>query len=146
MSQHVIATKAYGEVPVQDKQVIHFPSGLYGFESITQYALLDSHTPPFFWLQSLADANLAFILINPYVVARDYVLDISGDDFHSIGNPDPDNLLVFAIVTIPSDQRDTSCNLQGPVIINREARIGRQSISLDTRWEIKHYFVSRREQ
>lgn len=145
MGRQMIATKAYGDVPVQDKQVIQFPSGLYGFETMTQYALLDSHTPPFYWLQSMDDANLAFILVNPYVVARDYVLDISEDDFHSIGNPDPDDLLVFSIVTIPPDQRDISCNLQGPVIINKETRVGRQSISLDTRWEIKHYLASRRE-
>ena len=143
MNQRTVVTKAYGEVPVLEKQIIEFPTGLYGFESLHSYALLDSHTPPFYWLQSVEDAELAFILINPYVVTREYVLDIPGEDLKLVGDPDPDDLLVFAIVTIPEDRRDISCNLQGPLIINRERRLGRQSISLDQRWKIKHYLLPR---
>lgn len=143
MTQRTIETKAYGAVPVQERQLIRFPNGLYGFESVHDYALLDSHTPPFYWLQSVDDADLAFILINPYVVVPDYLLDIPEEDLESIGQPDLDDLLVFAIVTIPEERRDISCNLQGPVIVNREQRLGRQSISLDQRWEIKHYLVPR---
>jgi len=75
-------------------------------------------------------------------VARDYVLDISEDDLADIGSPEPDNLLVFAIVTVPEDRSLISCNLQGPLIINRTTRIARQAISLDTRWSIKHYLLS----
>lgn len=145
MGQQLIATKAYGDVPVQEKQLIRFPDGLYGFESVQQYALLDSHTPPFYWLQSVDDKELAFVLVNPYIVAPHYVLDIPEDDLRSIGDPDLDDLLVFAIVTIPVDQRDISCNLQGPLIINREKRLGRQSISLDQQWEIKHYLARRED-
>ena len=143
MTQRTIVTKAYGSVSVDEKQLITFPAGLYGFETYHEYALLDSDTPPFYWLQSVDDGTLAFILINPYVVVPEYVLDIPEEDLLSIGSPEADNLLVFATVTIPDDRRDISCNLQGPVIINREKRLGRQSISLDQRWRIKHYLRPR---
>jgi flagellar assembly factor FliW len=139
----LIETKAYGSVPVEKRQLITFPGGLYGFESYHEFALLDSHTPPFYWLQSLDDRDVAFIMINPYVAVSDYVLDIAEDDLKTIGSPPPEALLVFAIVTIPEDHRDISCNLQGPVIVHREKRLGRQSISLDQRWKIKHYLLQR---
>ena len=31
-----------------------------------------------------------------------------------------------------------TANLQGPIIINKRSRIGRQSIVTDPRWRIKH--------
>lgn len=142
MATREIQSKAYGTISVQEQQVVHFSRGLFGFEDYHDYALLDSNTPPFYWLQSVQDPDLAFVLINPYVVARDYVLDIAEEDLEAIEAPDGDDLLVFAIVTIPRDRTQISCNLQGPVVINRRARLARQAISLDPRWEIKHFLTA----
>ncbi len=137
-----ITTKAYGEVEIQEQQVVQFPRGIFGFGHIHEYALLDSATPPFYWLQSTTDRDLAFVLINPYIVAEDYVLDIATEDLEAVGSPEPDDLLVFAIVTIPPERHKMSCNLQGPLIINRRNRIALQAISLDQRWRIKHYLFT----
>ncbi|MCG8478174.1 MAG: flagellar assembly protein FliW [Spirochaetales bacterium] len=137
-----IHTKAYGDVEIREQQIVQFPRGIFGFDHIHEYALLDSATPPFYWLQSTAEAKLAFVLINPYIVAEDYVLDIATEDLDAIGSPAPDDLLVFAIVTIPQERRNMSCNLQGPLIINRRTRIAGQAISLDQRWKIKHYLFA----
>jgi flagellar assembly factor FliW len=145
MASREINTKAYGTMTVQEQQIMQFPRGVFGFEDTHEYALLDATTPPFYWLQSTSAAELAFVLINPYIVARDYVLDIAEEDLEAIGHPDADDLLVFAIVTIPADRNRISCNLQGPVIINRRTRIARQAISLDPRWEVKHYFFGGEE-
>ncbi len=143
MKQRTIETKAYGVIPIEERQIVSFPLGLYGFEGHREFALLDSDTPPFYWLQSMESREVAFILVNPYVIVPEYVLDISEDDLDTIENPAPEDLLVFAIVTIPAERRDMSCNLQGPVIIHRDRRIGRQSISLDQRWPIKRYLLPR---
>tara|TARA_B100000614_G_C14400411_1_gene433466 strand:+ start:321 stop:764 length:444 start_codon:yes stop_codon:yes gene_type:complete len=141
MSTREITSKAYGTISIQEQQVVHFPRGVFGFERFHDYAILDSTTSPFYWLQSIENRDLAFVLINPYVVAPDYLLDIAEEDLEAIGAPEADDLLVFAIVTIPSDRTRISCNLQGPVIINRRTRLARQAISLDPRWEIKHYLT-----
>ncbi|TVR68942.1 MAG: flagellar assembly protein FliW [Spirochaetaceae bacterium] len=138
MTDVTIQSKPYGEVTVKEQQLLHFPVGLFGFERMQHYALLDSTAPPFFWLQSLDDPGLAFILVNPYLVVPDYVLDIDPHELTEIGEPAEDDLLVFAVVTIAHDENRVSCNLQGPVMINRKARLGRQAISLDARWSIRH--------
>ena len=143
MTDVTIQSKPYGEVTVQEQQLLHFPAGLFGFERMQHYALLDSTAPPFFWLQSLEEANLAFVLVNPYLVVPDYVLDISPQDLVEIGGPAEDDLLVFAVVTIAREEGRVSCNLQGPVIINRRDRLGRQAISLDSRWSIRHSLLEK---
>jgi flagellar assembly factor FliW len=140
----IIESKAHGEVTVQEQQLISFPVGLFGFEEIHEYALLDSTRPPLHWLQSLNNRDTAFIVVNPYVVVPDYVLDIDPEDVQEIGSPAPEDLIVFCIVTISEADRRVTCNLQGPLIINRAARLGRQAISLDSRWGIRHSLLSDR--
>lgn len=136
-----VATKAYGRIEVDDRQLIRFPSGLYGFETNCDWVLLDARKRPFYWLQSMDDARIAFVLINPYLFRQDYVLNIPDEDLVEVESPAEEDILVFAIVTIPEDYSEITANLQGPLVINRKARIGKQSISLDPRWETKHPIV-----
>ncbi len=143
MATREIESKPYGRISIQEQQIVHFPRGLFGFEERHDYALLDSTTPPFYWLQSLEDPSLAFILINPYIVVPEYVLDVSEDELRAVESEDGSELLVFSIVTIPADREQISCNLQGPVLINRRARLARQAISLYQRWGIKKYLTDR---
>jgi flagellar assembly factor FliW len=142
MATREITSKPYGRISIQEQQIVHLPRGLFGFEDRHDYALLDSTTPPFYWLQNLEDPELAFILINPYIVVPEYVLDVSEEDLRAVESADGEDLLVFSIVTIPDDRTRISCNLQGPLLINRRARLARQAISLDQRWEIKHYLTT----
>jgi flagellar assembly factor FliW len=81
------------------------------------------------------------VLINPYVFRPDFVLEIPDEDFEEIGSPAEEDVLVFAVVTIPADGSEITANLQGPLVINRKQRLGRQAISLDPRWQTKHAIV-----
>ncbi|MFQ3547877.1 MAG: flagellar assembly protein FliW, partial [Termitinemataceae bacterium] len=71
-----VATKAYGLVDVDERQKISFPYGLFGFENLKDYVLLDAEQQPFFWLQSLDVMKVAFILVNPFLFRPDYELDV----------------------------------------------------------------------
>lgn len=136
-----IESKAYGPIDIDERQVITFPVGIFGFEPLHEYALLDAAQQGFYWLQSLDDPEIAFILLNPYDLRPDYVLDVADEDLRSINYASDEDILVFAIVTIPEDETKISANLQGPVIINRVDQLGRQSISLDARWRTKHLIL-----
>lgn len=138
-----INTKAYGTIDIDERQKIHFPYGIFGFESFKDFVLLDAAQQPFYWLQSMDVQETAFVLINPNVFRKEYKLDVSKNDLEEIGlsgveNPD---ILVFAIVTVPENHQKMSANLQGPVVINRENKMGRQVISLDPKWKTKHYIL-----
>ncbi|RQV98510.1 MAG: flagellar assembly protein FliW [Calditrichaeota bacterium] len=135
-----IMTKAYGAVEIDEKQIIHFPSGLFGFETLREFALLDAEQKPFFWLQSLEVEQIAFVLINPIIFRPDYKPMVVEDELLELGleNEEEEKVLLFSIVTIPSDQKLMTANLQGPVLINRETRRGRQFISTSSEWKVRH--------
>ncbi len=133
-----IDTKAYGTIDVDERQRITLPFGILGFENLTNYALLDSDQPPFFWLQSLEVAEIAFVLINPLIFRPDYEAKVAQEELDEISIQAPDDMLIFAIVTIPENQNNMTANLQGPVIINRRNGLGRQCISTDPRWKVRH--------
>jgi flagellar assembly factor FliW len=133
-----VATKAYGTIELDEKQKITFPQGLFGFETYRDFVLFDDvKHPPFFWLQSLDAEQIAFILINPFVFRNDYEVNINNDELKDIDILSPEKALIFSIVTIPV-QGPLTANLQGPLIINRDTRQGKQAILTDTRWKTRH--------
>jgi flagellar assembly factor FliW len=133
-----VATKAYGFIDVDECQRISFPQGLFGFEPLKEYVLLDAERQPFYWLQSLEVEQAAFILINPFLFRPDYELNIADEDLEDIGLSGPEKALIFAVVTIPADGGPMTANLQGPLIINRDIRTGKQAVLTDPRWRTKH--------
>jgi flagellar assembly factor FliW len=133
-----IESKPFGRIEISERQVIRFPVGIFGFEFLHEYALLDASQTGFYWLQSLEQSELAFILLNPYELRTDYLLDIAEEDLESIQYEAQDDLLVFAIVTIPEDPAQVSANLAGPVLINRVHQLGRQCIQQSGAWRTKH--------
>jgi flagellar assembly factor FliW len=133
-----VKTKAYGPIEVEERQRIVFPHGLFGFEEIKNYVLLDAERQPFYWLQSVEKEQVAFVLIDPFLIRPDYELNIDNEELADIGINAPDKALVFTIVTIPPDGSPMTINLQGPLAINRETREGKQAILNDSRWKTKH--------
>jgi flagellar assembly factor FliW len=133
-----VDTKAYGLLDVDERQKIFFPQGLLGFESLKEYVLLDAERQPFYWLQSVDNVQVAFILINPFLFRPDYEANIGNEELGQINISDPGKALLFSIVTIPPDGAPMTANLQGPLVINRETCQGLQAVLTDNRWKTKH--------
>ncbi len=135
-----VDTKAYGQVEIDERQRIEVPQGLYGFEGLHEFVLMDARQRPFYWLQSIEVREVAFVLIDPKVLRPDYNADLDPMDMESLGLNDTDDerYLEFAIVTIPDDRQDMTANLQGPILINRESRQARQCISRNEAWNVRH--------
>jgi len=129
-----VATKAYGLMEIDEGQKITFPQGLFGFESLKDYVLQQ----PFYWLQSIDEENIAFVLIDPFLFRSDYEMDIGNEELLPIGITDPEKAVIFSIVTVPSDNSPMTANLQGPLVINRDSRLGIQAVLTDSRWKTKH--------
>ena len=129
----LLATKAFGEIEVNPAALIQFPEGLFGFHEHREFALLDEQKDdsPFAWLQSTADSSLAFIIIEPDLIIKDgYVPDVSKGDLEALGVSAVADCKIFLIVTIPADHpEEMTANLQGPVLIHRDGKVGRQVIS-----------------
>ena len=135
-----IKTRPFGEIELEERQIIDFPDGIPGFDYVRKFVLLDTmdENSPLKWLQSYDEPDLAFVIIRPIDFMREYELAVSMSDLEAVGAEGAEKLLVFAIVTIPTNPSDMTANLQGPVIINPEKRLGRQVISLSDKYGVKH--------
>ncbi len=138
-----VQTKPYGQIEVDERQKIYFPAGLLGFEKLKDYLLLDASQQPFYWLQSLDVPELAFVMINPTIFRQNYFHGVLPSELEEIDltATDSENSLVFAIVTIPEEHSKMTANLQGPIIINRKERVGRQCISTNPNFKTQHYVL-----
>jgi flagellar assembly factor FliW len=131
-------TKPFGEIEVSEKQRLEIPDGLFGFEELKSYVILDASQQPFYWLQSLDRPSVAFVLLDPRVFMSDYRLDVAEEDLEALGVRSPEEVLDFVIVTVPGDPRDMTANLQGPLVVNRKTRAARQCISRNPDYSVKH--------
>ena len=138
-----VLTKPYGKIEVDERQKINFPNGLLGFENLKDYLLLDAVQPPFYWLQSMDVPEIAFVMIDPGIFRQNYLPEVSLSELEEIylTVADSDNSLIFAIVTIPEEHSKMTANLQGPIIINREKKYGRQCISTNNEYKTQHYVL-----
>ncbi len=136
-----VKTKTLGTVQVEEKQVINFVNGLYGFEEYHRFAIIEAEYQPFYWLQSLDESNLAFIIVDPFLIVNDYELDIDDNALSEIGIDSPEDVVLFAIITIPADGSAVTANLQGPIVINRKNNIALQVILSDSKWTTKHNII-----
>ena len=133
-----VATKMSGTVDVSADRIIKMPFGLFGFEDYTDFALIDSEYPPFVWLQSMQEKNLAFLLIDPFLITDDYEAEIDDNELLKIGIKDPADVMVLTIVTVPDDGSAVTANFQGPLIINKKNHQCMQAILDGSKYTTKH--------
>ena len=113
---------------VQKENIIEMPLGLLGFEEVKKFVLLS--TPgeePFQWFQVFNDPCLAFLVISPFEVLKEYQPDLSPADVEFLGLKDPADALLINIVTLRANGTAT-VNLKGPIVLNRHDLRGKQCI------------------
>lgn len=118
-----------GERQVSSEGIIYFPRGLIGLEDKREFALLSvkDNDSPFLLLQCVTDPGLGLLVADPYSFIDDYDVKIEGVDRKALKVENIRQLAILVTVTIPQARpEDTTLNLQGPIVINTEARIGLQ--------------------
>lgn len=132
-----IITKAYGKIDVPQERILQIDEGLFGFEKYTEYALIQSEYDPFLWLQSTQDSNLAFLIVDPFLICSDYETDIDDETLKKIDITKPEEIIIMTIVTVPSDGSPITANFQGPLVINKNNHKCFQAILTDNKWSTK---------
>ena len=132
-----LETTRFGNVEIDDDRVINFSSGLLGFSSYSKFVLLQpDEQGVFFWLQSTEAPDLAFVVTDPALWITDYQANIRKDQMEELGMGEIADAQVLVIV----NKRDDSItsNLQGPLVINVQGRVGMQLVLADKRWSTRH--------
>lgn len=135
-------TSRFGEIEVNEEEIITFSDGLFGFEDIKKYIIFQMEDDnPLMWMQSIEEGSLAFILIRPFEFNPNYSLQLSDSDVEELGLTSPDDSDIFGIVVVPEDPSKMTANLQGPVVINRVLKKGKQVISTSPKHKLKHFIL-----
>ena len=136
-----VQTKAKGIVDVEEKKILEFPKGLMGFEEFKRYVLRPSEYEPFLWLQSIDKKNLAFLLVDPFLIYSEYEADIDDDELKIIDIKNAEDIIIMTIVTVPHDGSPVTANFLGPIVINKQNNKCVQVILNDNRWTTKFNIV-----
>lgn len=134
-----VKTTRFGEIDIDEKDVITLPAGIIGFPELKQYVLLDHDSDsPFKWLQSLEDGAIAFVLINPLLFKPDYLVEVNEGEVQDLEIENEEDAVVSVIITMPSDPQKMTANLKAPVIFNLKNHKGRQIILNTSEYTTRH--------
>jgi flagellar assembly factor FliW len=133
----IVETTRFGAVEIDGDRIITFPSGLLGFSSFRQYAMLQPDEEGiFFWLQSLDAPELAFVVTDPRLWISDYQATIRREQMSQLELASFDDAQILVIVN-KYDQTLTA-NLQGPLVVNLTNRHALQLVLADRKWTTRH--------
>lgn len=128
----LVETSRFGEIEVNEEDVISFPEGMLGFSKINKYVLVERDDDSLFlWLQALKKPTVAFPLLEPQIFEMKYKVELADDDRKILDMDDLKDAKVFAIVTIPSDPTKMTANLKAPIVLNVANRKARQVILME---------------
>jgi len=128
-----IQTSRFGMLSVEDDRIMTFPNGLLGFPDQSRYALIQtSDENYFFWLQSIEDPNLAFVITDPSIFFRDYQVPLREELATELEVDDVQQVQMFVICNKVTEW--LTGNLLGPLLINVKNRRGTQVVLTDKKW------------
>lgn len=134
-----IKTRYFGEIEVSGEKYIHFKEGIPGFEELKQFVILEGEeNTNLYYLQSVEDGDICFPIMNPYDLVPDYAPEISETYFEQLGGGQTDEYTLYNIITIRDTLEDSTMNLQGPLLIHLERRVGIQVVVEGQTYKTRH--------
>jgi flagellar assembly factor FliW len=106
----------FGEVEYDPEQTVYFPEGLIGLEGLHNFIVMPNKKDgPLFWIQSVEDPQIAFVLTDPNNFFLDYRVEPDKNASKILGIKERDVCYALSIVTVPPDQKIT-LNLAAPIL------------------------------
>ncbi len=128
-----IETTRFGRLSVEDERIITFPNGLLGVPDHTRFALIQTGEENyFFWLQSVDEPNLAFVVTDPTTFFKDYQVPVREETWQDLQLTDEGALQCFVICNKVGDW--LTGNLLGPIVVNAANRLGQQVVLTEKKW------------
>jgi len=111
-----------GTIDIEEEKIIKFPQGILGFPEEQQYALIPAgENNPFYFLQSVTDPAISFVVTEPHLFFHDYEVELSEEIVEQLSIAKPEDVAIYSIVTLREPFKQSTTNLQAPLIINATA-------------------------
>ncbi len=133
-----IESPRFGTLEVDPSRIIEFPKGLVGLEGCRRFSLFHAEggEPTYFILQSLDDPAIAFHIADPAKFGFGYEIVLSDEEAADLDLAEGERsvsestaqIAVVVILSKESAGQPVSANLNGPLIINLDKRLGLQHV------------------
>ena len=135
-----INTLRFGELEIEEQDVIRFADGIPAFEDEHEFVVLPyEEGTPYMFLQSMMTPELAFLMTDPFVFFPDYSFELDDENMEKLAINSMDDVLVCTLISVPrSGVADMTTNLLAPVVINRHTMQARQIVLEKTQYTTKH--------
>ncbi|MEA3363414.1 MAG: flagellar assembly protein FliW [Thermodesulfobacteriota bacterium] len=124
----------FGEIEYDPDSTLLFPEGLIGFEGLRDFVVMPNEKEgPLFWIQSVDDPEVAFVLTDPTGFYFDYKVVPDGRERQKLGIDEDGDCLIVSVVSVPADRKIT-LNLAAPILFAPETNRALQVILEGTKF------------
>lgn len=143
-----VNTVRFGEIDVAEDKVVRFAEGLPAFEEEHEFVVIPyDEKSPYFFLQSLATPDLAFLMTVPYIFFPEYEFQLDDDVTKKLEINTPEDIILYTLLTIPNgDITKMTANLMAPVVINNNTLAAKQVVLEKSRYTTKHPLFQSKEE
>lgn len=135
----IIQSTRFGELEISIENILKFEQGIPGFPDENEFAFLPYEADsPFGFLQSTHDANLTFLIVEPFSFLPEYTFELSDEWSKEIGVSPENPPQIFNIVSIKEPLQQSTVNLLAPVIVNWKDCKAKQIILERVEYTTKH--------
>lgn len=122
-------------VEILREKVIEFRHGLPGFPASRAFIMAQQpEERPFAWMQSVAEPNVKFAVVDAYAWDRDFTLEVDDSALEEMGSLDPLDYAVYFILQIEKRENHTTLQAKpnAPLLVNVRNRQARQVVATPT--------------
>ncbi|WP_028551005.1 flagellar assembly protein FliW [Paenibacillus sp. UNC451MF] len=135
----ILDSSRLGKITIDDKEIIHFPTGIPGFEELKKYVIIRPDADlPLSYLQSVENPELSFIVTDPFVFEPNYEFVLPETAKEELKASLEQDIVVWSIVSVRDDFKNATHNLLAPLVINMKERLGKQVILQNTSYKTRH--------
>ncbi len=123
-----MVTQQFGEIEIQDDEIIFFSQGIIGFEQLNRFYILEQEdSKPFKWLLSPDNDKFNIPLLDPQLVKDNYIDEFPREVARQF-LAEEGNVELFGVVNINNSDRSLTINLKGPIVVDKKKHRGKQVI------------------
>jgi flagellar assembly factor FliW len=127
----------FGEIEYDPEATLHFPQGMIGFDYLRDFIVMPNEKAgPLFWIQSVNDPMIAFVVTDPTNFFLDYLVAPDQVERDKLGIGEEDECFSLAVVTVGED-RSVTLNLAAPLLFSPKTNCALQVVLESGKYETK---------
>lgn len=135
-----LETQEYGTLEYEPEYCINFPDGLFGFPDLHTYlplCLNDEEDNTLLVMQSVDDAHIGFVVINPFALDQDYHPVLTPEELQYLEAESETDLSFYVICVLKNNYLENTVNMKCPLVVNPDTRKGMQVILNDSVYDFR---------